>query len=87
MEEKIYQFVGYAYGRFKTEQGRMQDYYNMYVNSPVSDFASEDYHASGYKAEKLRCTGIAVWNGLKPGDQIHVLFDQYGRVAQAQIVK
>ena len=36
---------------------------------------------------QLRCVGMEVWDDLKPGDQIRVLFDEYGRVAQAQFVK
>ena len=42
----------------------------MYVLSPVSTFASEDYQAEGMKAEKKKCLSSEVWDGLEPGNQI-----------------
>lgn len=39
----------------------------MYVLSPVSTFASEDYQAEGMKAEKKKCLSSEVWDGLEPG--------------------
>ena len=50
-----YVFLGWAAGKFETERKEKRPYYNMFVLSPVSDYSSEDYEASGYKAEKKKC--------------------------------
>jgi len=39
---------------FETKEGRKLPYHNMFVFSPVSTYESEDYKASGFKAEKKK---------------------------------
>lgn len=79
-EYQGYIYVGEAHGRFTTEQGELRDYNNIYVISPVSDFASEDYAASGFKAEKKSCVGNVLPDGIEPGDKIKLFFDDRKRV-------
>ncbi len=80
-----YVFMGCALGKFETREGKMRDFYNMYVISPVSDFKSEDYSAYGFKAEKKSCVNASVWNGLQPGDRVILYFDDKGRVIQSAL--
>ena len=54
-----YVFLGWASGTFETEKGVKMPYHNMYVVSPVSSYVSEDYQASGMKAEKKKCISAA----------------------------
>ena len=51
----------------------------------VSDYSSEDYEASGYKAEKKKCISPEVWQGLNPGDQVRLFFDDKSRVVSAAL--
>ena len=53
-------FLGWAKGQFETEDGEKRPYFNMYVMSPVSTYQSEDYEASGFKAEKKKCLSADV---------------------------
>ena len=81
-----YVFVGCAEGRFDatTDNGtEKRSYYNIFVLSPVSDYASDDYKASGFKAQKLKCAAPTVWDGLTPGDRVKLFFDDKGRVVLA----
>ena len=80
-----YVFLGWATGRFETDRGQKMPYYNMYVLSPVSTFASEDYQAEGMKAEKKKCLSSEVWDGLEPGNRVKLLFDDRGRVVMAAL--
>lgn len=81
-----YIFVGCAQGNFEASRdGQKLPYYNMYVLSPVSSWSSEDYEASGWKAEKKKCISSDVWKGLDPGDHVMLFFDDKGRVIQAGI--
>ena len=59
-----YVFLGWAKGQFEAENGEKRSYFNMYVLSPVSTYQSEDYEASGYKAEKKKCLSEEVWKDL-----------------------
>lgn len=77
-----YVFLGWAKGQFETEQHEKRPYFNMYVLSPVSSWTSEDYEASGFKAEKKTCLG-EVWEDLNPGDPVKLFFDDRGRVQMA----
>lgn len=61
-----YVFLGWASGLFESRAGEMHPYHNMYVFSPVSSYKSDEYQASGYKAEKKKCVGPEVWEGLDP---------------------
>lgn len=82
-----YIFVGCACGRFDAQDGNggtmKKDYANMYVLSPVSDYTSEDYHASGFKAEKKSCISPDVWKDLQIGDRVRLFFDDKKRVVMA----
>lgn len=80
-----YTFVGHAEGQFETKQGEKRPYFNMYVLSPVSSFVSEDYEACGMKAEKKKCIGPEVWDGLAPGDKVRLFFDDKQRVVMAAL--
>lgn len=80
-----YTFVGHAAGQFETQRGEMRPYFNMYVLSPVSSFVSEDYEAWGMKADKKKCIGPEVWEGLSPGDKVKLFFDDKQRVVMAAL--
>ncbi len=83
-----YVYVGHAEGRFdaETQSGtEKRDYYNMYVITPVSSYESEDYRASGFKAEKKKCIGPEVWNGLTVGDRVKLFFDDKKRVVMVAL--
>lgn len=87
MGEKYYIFVGCAEGRFEIQdgkdKGKKRDYANMFVISPVSDYESDDYHAVGFKAEKLSCVSPAVWKDLVPGEKCTLFFNNRQSVALA----
>lgn len=87
MGEKYYIYVGCAEGQFEikdgSKKGEMQPFANMYVISPVSDYASDDFHAEGFKAEKLKCLSPAVWKDLTLGEYCTLYFDDKGKVALA----
>lgn len=83
-----YVFLGWAAGlvEAKTQTGtEKRPYYNMYVFSPVSDFRSDEYVASGFKAEKKKCISPDVWKGLEPGDKVKLFFDDKQKVIQAAL--
>ena len=79
--ETVYTIVGCAKGRFKRDDGEMQEYAHIYALSPVSSFKSESYEAIGQKAEKLKCASPSVWDGIKLGTQVQVLFNGRQQVA------
>ena len=83
-----YVFLGWASGLFdaETKTGtEKRPYYNMYVFSPVSDFRSDEYEASGFKAEKKKCVSPDVWEGQEPGDKVKLFFDDKQKVIQAAL--
>lgn len=80
-----YVFLGWAEGRFETEQGEKRPYYNMYVLSPVSSWVSEDYKAAGFKADKKKCLSADVWKDLEPGSRVKLFFDDKNRVMMAAL--
>lgn len=83
-----YVFLGWASGLFdaETKTGtEKRPYYNMYVFSPVSDFRSDEYEASGFKAEKKKCVNPDVWRSLTPGDKVRLFFDDKGRVIESAL--
>ena len=80
-----YVYVGHAQGVFETETGRKVSYCNMFVISPAKNVENSDYHASGFKSEKLKCVGPDVWDGFNVGDKIRVFCDPKGRVIQAAL--
>lgn len=81
-----YTYVGQAYGSFETETGKQREFYNIFVVSPVSDFESDDYHASGLKAEKKKCISADMLNGLTVGDRVNLFFDDKQRVIKVERV-
>ena len=80
-----YVFLGWASGMFETDKGEKMPYHNMYVASPVSSYVSNDYQASGMKAEKKKCISSDVWQGLEPGDRVKLFFDDKKRVVMAAL--
>lgn len=80
-----YVFLGWASGLFELKSGEKRPYYNMYVFSPVSDYVSDDYEASGFKAEKKKCVNPDVWRSLTPGDKVRLFFDDKGRVIESAL--
>ena len=80
-----YVFLGWASGQFEARNGEKHPYHNMYVFSPVSSYKSDEYQASGYKAEKKKCIGTEVWDGLEPGDKVKLFFDDKQRIIQAAL--
>ncbi len=82
-----YVFLGWASGMFETDKGGKLPYHNMFVFSPASTYESEDYKASGFKAEKKKCISPDVWNGLEPGDKVELFFDDKGRIIEAALVE
>lgn len=81
-----YVFVGCAEGQFQPEGGGdKRSYYNMYVLSPVSGYESEDYKASGMKAEKKKCLSSDVWKDLEIGNRVKLFFDDKQRVVMAAL--
>ena len=80
-----YVFLGWATGQFEGKDGKKQPYHNMFVFSPVSTYVSDDYEASGFKAEKKKCLSPEVWDGLSPGDKVRLFFDDKGRVISAAL--
>lgn len=81
-----YTITSWAWGTFTTPEGREQPYANLFVTSPVQDNPAANYHAVGYKAEKLRCTGPDVWEkaGLVVGEDAILIFDRRGRVTYTE---
>lgn len=75
---KDYIFTGWAKGRFdavdKDGKPFKKEYCNAYLISPVSSYKSEDYEASGLKAEKFTCVSSEVWKDLVPGEVVSVYF-------------
>ena len=80
-----YVFLGWASGTFETEKGVKMPYHNMYVVSPVSSYVSEDYQASGMKAEQKKCISADVWQDLEPGNRVKLFFDDKKRVVMAAL--
>ena len=90
MGEKYYIFVGHAEGQFEVmdgpNKGKKQAYSHMFAITPVSDFESADYHAKGFKAEKLKCVSPSVWKDLTPGELCNLYFDDKKVVVLASSV-
>ena len=80
-----YVYVGNAFGNFEADNGKSQPFANMYVISPVSSYESDDYHASGWKAEKLKAVDKSVWRDLQIGDRVKLFFDDKKRVVMAVV--
>ena len=85
MDYPGYVFLGWAAGQFEKQDGTKQPYYNMFVLSPVSTYESDDYKASGLKAEKKKCLSSDIWDGLTPGDKVKLFFDDKQRVTMVAL--
>ena len=85
MEYQGYVFLGGARGTFEARDGRRVPFFNMFVLSPTSTYTSEDYRAFGFKAEKKKCLSGDIMEGLNPGDQVKLFFDDKGRVQAAAL--
>lgn len=86
MDYQGYTYMGHAQGNMENERtGEKKPYYNMYVVSPVSSYKSENYSASGIKAEKKKCVSPDVWADLEPGCQVKLFFDDKKRVVMAAL--
>ena len=81
-----YTFVGCAQGNMLDEKtGQKNPYFQIFAVTPVSTFKSEDYSAFGFKAEKFRCVGPNICDGLEPGDRVKLFFDDKKRVIMAAL--
>ena len=80
-----YVFLGWAKGQFEAENSEKRSYFSMYVLSPVSTYQSEDYEASGFKAEKKKCLSADVWADLHPGDRVRLFFDDKKRIVMCAL--
>ena len=85
-EYQGYTYMGCAQGNMIDDKtGEKRPYYQMFVLSPVSTYKSEDYSAFGPKAEKKLCVSPDVWQGLEPGCQVKLFFDDKKRVVMAAL--
>ena len=83
--------TGWAEGQMEVEREDdrgnkvtvMQPYFQLFVLSPCSSFKSENYGASGLKAEKRKCSTNAVWANLHPMEVVNLYFDEKKRVVMA----
>jgi hypothetical protein len=85
MEEMI--FVGWQYGAFQTDNGRMQNYCNGFFITGFNGEENPDYHFGGQKAVKKKVLKPEVWSGIAPGSKVYVSFDSSGRVSRMELVK
>ena len=79
MEEKI--FVGYGYGRFKNEDGNMQDYCNAFMLEDFAGTENDDYRFGGQKAVKYRCVSSEVFKDIPFGSRVQCYFDSRKRIS------
>lgn len=87
MGEK-YIFLGWAKGSFETQDTHeKRQYYQLFVMQQLVS-RSGDSEVSGFRAEKLRCSG-EVWQGLElcPFDKVALVFDRFQRVIEVQVVE
>ena len=82
MEEML--FVGWQYGQFETDAGKMQPYCNAFFVTGFNGEEYADYHFGGQKAIKKKCVKPEVWQGVKAGTKVCVMFDSYGRVSRME---
>ncbi len=78
-----YVYIGNAQGVFENERGQQYPFFNIFVVCPVSSYQSENYQASGLKADKKKCVSPEVWRDLEIGDRVRLFFDDRNRVIQA----
>jgi hypothetical protein len=85
MEEKI--FVGFNHGRFRKDDGTMQDYCNVFVLEPFAGSENNDYHFGGQKAAKYGCVSPDLFKDIKPGTRVQCYFDSKKKVSYIVPVK
>ena len=83
MEEKI--FVGYGFGRFQNEKGRMQEYCNVFVNEPFTREDDFDHRSGGMRSAKYKCINSDAFKDIPTGSTVHCYFDSYGRICDMVI--
>ena len=79
MEEKV--FVGYNFGQFQNDEGRMQDYCNVFMLEDFGGQESNDYHFAGQKAMKYGCVSPDVFKDIKVGMKVRCFFDSKKKVS------
>lgn len=79
MEEKI--FVGYGFGRFKNDQGAMQDYCNVFMLEDFNGTEGADYHFGGKKAVKYRCMSPDVFQNIAFGATVQCYFNSKNTIS------
>lgn len=79
MEEKT--FVGFNYGRFQNDEGRMQDYCNVFMLEAFGGEENNDYHFSGQKAVKYGCVSPDVFKDIKVGMKVKCFFDSKKKIS------
>lgn len=84
--DEVKVFVGYGYGRFKNEEGKMQDYCNVFVLEEFSGDENSDYHYGGQKAVKYRCVSSNVFSDLPIGAKVECYFDSRKRISFMNVV-
>ncbi len=87
MDEKVYQFSGYMYGSFQTDNGEKVPYCNIFVVSPIEGQENDEYHFGGHRAEKFKATGPDVFKDIKVGDKVELYFNSRNRVCLVAPVK
>ena len=84
MEEKI--FVGYGYGSFKNDQGKTQEYCNVFVLEDFTGDENADYHFGGQKAMKYRCVDPKIFKDIPVGSRVKCYFDSKTRISDMLVV-
>ena len=79
MEEKV--FVGYNFGQFQNDEGRMQDYCNVFMLEDFGGQERNDYHFTGQKAVKYGCVSPDVFKDIKVGMKVRCFFDSKKKVS------
>lgn len=79
MEEKV--FVGFGYGKFEADDGRMLPYCNVFVLEPFVGEQNEDYRYGGQKAVKYGCVSKDVFKDIPVGSKVRCFFDGRRKVS------
>ena len=79
-------FVGYGYGVFSTDDGRRQNYCNVFLLESFTGEQSADYHYGGVKAVKYGCVSPEVFKDIEFGSQVDVYYNSKGKVQFMQVV-
>ncbi|MCI2056874.1 MAG: hypothetical protein LKJ86_06980 [Oscillibacter sp.] len=85
MEEKTY--VGFNFGRFENDDGKMQDYCNVFMLEDFNGTESNDYHFGGQKAVKYGCLSPDLFKDIQPGTRVQCYFNGKNKVSYMVPVK